>query len=255
MVGDFVPVAGNFHGLVEQHRVGIGFNPAPFENRRQVGTTAEPVAGRDHHAGVHVNGRHVGVYRVGNQRNAGSPEPRVFVCTGDLLTELGRKLSVDRGCVDAYLFEDAAFHHRHDAATATAVACPFALDEAARIAIRERASQIVLQGFEGSTDDIPEVFEPGLGLFLLLFDTIRVSGRQLGFLHGHIVLSARLSKNSRFVFFKQFTVSGDLATQACRTCLPIHQKWDWSNPHSAPILFPEGRSIWLDYRHSRRSMD
>ena len=45
--------------------------------------------GRDHMARVHVDGRHVGVPRMRNQRNAGGPEARILLGARHLLAELG----------------------------------------------------------------------------------------------------------------------------------------------------------------------
>jgi hypothetical protein len=70
-----VAVAGDLHGAVEQHRIGVGLGAAVVEHRGEVGAAAEPLAGGYHHAGVHVHRRHMRIGRVGDQRNAGGPEP------------------------------------------------------------------------------------------------------------------------------------------------------------------------------------
>ena len=63
----------------------------------------------------------LGFHGMGDQRDAGGPEARVLLGAGHLLAELGRELAVHGRGVDADLLEDAAMHHRHDAAAALAV--------------------------------------------------------------------------------------------------------------------------------------
>ncbi len=143
VVGDGrVLLAGELHGLVEGERIGIVLRAAPVEHRRQVGAAAEPPARGHHHARVHVHGRHVGIVRVRDQRNAARPEARVLLGARHLLAELGRELAVDGRDVDADLLEDAAVHHRHGAAAALAlVALPRrALEAAGRPPRRLRAA-------------------------------------------------------------------------------------------------------------------
>ncbi len=109
-----VLVADEAEGLVEGKRVRVVLRAAAIEHRRQVGAAAEPLARGHHHAGVHVDGRHIRVLRMRDQRNAACPVTRVFLGARNLLAELRRELAIDRRDMDADLFEDAAMHDRHD---------------------------------------------------------------------------------------------------------------------------------------------
>ena len=70
------------------------------------------------------------ILRVGDQRDAGGPEARVFLGARNLPAELRRELAVDGRDMHADLFEDAAVHHRHDAAAARRAAVVGALPTA-----------------------------------------------------------------------------------------------------------------------------
>ena len=172
IVGDGgVLVASELHGLVKGGRVGVHLASPAVEDRGQVGATAEPLAGRHHHAGVHVDCRHVGVPRVGDQRDAARPEARILVGAGDLLAELRRELAEDGGGVDADLLEDTAVHHRHDAAAAMiAVALPGAPLEAAGRPRGLGTGQIVLEPLQRRADAVAQGLEPGARLVLPGFD-------------------------------------------------------------------------------------
>ena len=147
--------ASAVHGRVKCERVGIGLRAALVENGCQIGAAAEPpLAGHDH-ARIHVNGGHVGIARVGDQRNAGRPKVWAFLGTWDLLAELRREFAVDGRGMNADFFEDAAVHHAHYAAAAVLArgmigACPWRHDEVAgRIAaMRRRFGKARFQFFE-----------------------------------------------------------------------------------------------------------
>ena len=69
---------------------------------------------------------------------------------GNLAAELRRELAVDGRGVHADLLEDAPVHHRHDAAAARLGTMPLLALEPARLAIRQRTRQLVLERFESS---------------------------------------------------------------------------------------------------------
>ena len=55
-----------------------------------------------------------------DQRNAGGEEARIVGGARNVLAEFRSEFAEHRRDVDADLFEDAALHHRHDAAAAPA---------------------------------------------------------------------------------------------------------------------------------------
>jgi hypothetical protein len=180
VVGDVMAVARDLHGAVEQHRIGVGLGTAVVEHRGEVGAAAEPLAGGYHHPGVHVHGRHMRIGRVGNQRNAGGPEPGIFLCTGNLGAEFGRELAMDGGGVDADLFEQPALHDRHGAAAAgTFVALPRGALEAARFSSALRMVDLVFECLEAQADLVAQLLEP-LARFGLFFLRCRRAGRPAG---------------------------------------------------------------------------
>src|SRR5690606_9685724 len=124
------------------------------------------------------------VLRMGDQRDAGSPEGRILLGAGDLLAELGREFAMDRGCMDADLFEDAPVHEGHYPSPArTLVALPRGALKTSRRARGQGAAHFVLDLLEGSADAVAKLLEPGLGLRLLVFDRLRQAGGDIGTLH------------------------------------------------------------------------
>ena len=101
-----------------------------------------------------------------DQRNAARPEARVLLGARHLLAELGRELAVHRRGVDADLLEDAAMHHRHDAAAALAVvALPVASARSGRAPTRHAGrSSVILDRLEGRADAVAQRLEPGARL-------------------------------------------------------------------------------------------
>ena len=108
---------------MERDRVGIVLRAAAIEHRRQIGAAAEPGFCGDDEARVHVHGRHMRIVQMGDQRNAGGVKARIVGGAGNLLAEFRREFAEHGRDVDADLFEDAALHHRHDAAAAAARRC------------------------------------------------------------------------------------------------------------------------------------
>ncbi len=70
IVGACVSLARRFHGGMESCRVRIFLGAASVEHRGQIGAAAKPPFGGHHHAGIHMNGGHIRVPGVGDQRNA-----------------------------------------------------------------------------------------------------------------------------------------------------------------------------------------
>ena len=140
----------------------------------QIRSAAEPPGMRGpEHARVHVNGGGMWVLHVGDQRNAGGPEPRVLGHAGDALAcrhgLLGAfaQRAVDGRDIDADLFEHApAPHHRHKpAARVRAVlglAFGFFYFEASRACVSKRAGVVtVLQRLKSGYDIVAQLAEPG----------------------------------------------------------------------------------------------
>src|SRR5207244_380500 len=96
-------VASRPHRGMKRERVGIVLPAARVEHRRQIRAAAEPGLGGRHQARVHVNRRHVRVLRMGDERNAGGPKPRVGFGARNVLAEFARELAENRGAVDADL--------------------------------------------------------------------------------------------------------------------------------------------------------
>jgi hypothetical protein len=103
---------------------------------------------------------------MSDQRNAGSPEARIFLGAGDFLAEFRREFAVYGRTVYADFLENAAVHHCRNAPAAGRAAMigtlPGATDKAARLAIgkpgglRER----IFQAFKGSADIVAQRLEP-----------------------------------------------------------------------------------------------
>ena len=70
-------LAGAVHGGVEGDACRRPLACAAVEHGRQIGAAAEPPFAGDDHARVHVHGRHIGVLRMRDQRDARGPEARV----------------------------------------------------------------------------------------------------------------------------------------------------------------------------------
>jgi len=162
---------------------GVSLTPDGRQRVEQVGAAAEPPFRGRNHAGVHVDGGDVGVPGVGDQRDAGGPEARVFLGALDTGLERLGELAEHGGGVDADLFENAASHHAHDAAAAGFAgrigALPGRAGESSGRAERELHSrrQVVLDFFKCRADVVAEGFKPGAGTFLHLFEL--GFGRQL----------------------------------------------------------------------------
>ena len=170
IVGDRVAGAGGVHRGVEIDRVRVGLGAPAVEHRRQVGAAAEPLPAGHDHARVHVDGRHMRIPRMGDQRDAARPEARVVLGAGDLLAEFGREFAVDGRDVDADLLEDAAVQHRHDATAAVADSSRRAAVQGvltkrpAAVASERRAGrQIVLDRLEGGENPVAQLAEPRRG--------------------------------------------------------------------------------------------
>ena len=89
-------------------RVRILLRPASIEHRGEIGAAAEPGLRRHHEAGVHVDGRHVRIPRMGDQRDAGGPETRVLIGAWNLAAKFRRELAVHGRDVNADFLEHAA---------------------------------------------------------------------------------------------------------------------------------------------------
>ena len=78
----------------------------------------------------------VWVVRMGDQGNAGSPEPRIALGAGDFSAEFGCELAENSRNMDAHLLEYATVHDRHFAAatgrTAMVGAAPWRAQETPR---------------------------------------------------------------------------------------------------------------------------
>src|SRR5690606_37807368 len=108
VVGDsFVAPASDFHRAMEEAGIGIVLRAATIEHRCQVGAATKPLARRHHHSRVHVDCGHVWVDRMGDQRDAGCPEARVFLGAWHLAAEIGGEFSVDSRGMYAHLLENA----------------------------------------------------------------------------------------------------------------------------------------------------
>ena len=155
-------VARPSHRGVKRDRVGVVLQAALIEQRGQIGAAAEPGLGRHHEARVHVHRRHMRVLQMGDQRDAGGPEPRIGFGSGNFLAEFGREFAEHGRDVDADLLEHPALHHRHHAAAAGRAgvigAAPRRADESAGRLRGERRvrGQRFLQRFESRADVVPQ---------------------------------------------------------------------------------------------------
>jgi hypothetical protein len=118
VVGDRVRSAGGLHGSVEGNRIGVGLGAPGIEHGRQIAPATEPPFAGDDKTRVHMRCRHVGIQRMGDERNARRPEARIVVGARDLLAELRREFAVHRGGVNAGLLEHAPLDDPHDATAA-----------------------------------------------------------------------------------------------------------------------------------------
>ena len=180
IVGNIMCVAGSAHGFVKGNGIGVFLRSPCVQHRCQICAATEPLTGGDHHTGVHVNGGDMRVLRVSDQADAGGPEARILVGTGDLTAKLGREFTVYGGNMDADLLENAAMHHGHDAA---ATLCPGAVGalpgrafEAPGRLVGQRTGEIadlVLQVFKSLADTVSQLLEPGRCGCLLVLDAVR----------------------------------------------------------------------------------
>ena len=115
-----------------------------------------------------------------DQRNAGGEEARVVGRARNILAEFRSEFAEHRRDVDADLFEDAARHHRHDAAAACGAgvigAAPRRAREAARRAVgeRRRRGQGIFHGFERRYDLVAQRFEPCSCLLFARLDFVGI---------------------------------------------------------------------------------
>src|SRR5947209_4586942 len=105
--------------------------------------------------------RHLGIQWMGDERDAACPELAARLGAGNLLGEFGGELSVYGRAVDARLLEQAAMHHRRDAAT-PALPLPGTAPEAAG---RPIAVEFVLEALQCCTDVIAQALEPSASAF------------------------------------------------------------------------------------------
>jgi len=163
-----VGVAGALEGGVEEGAVFFRLRGVE-EHRREVAAATEPAFCGDQHAGVHVDGGHVGVLQVGHQADAGGEEARVFGRAGDLGAEFRAELAFHGGDVHADLLENAAVHEADDAAAAMGAvfggAAPGTALEASGGLLRHRVWwRFGLDCLEGGADSVAQRLEPGAGL-------------------------------------------------------------------------------------------
>ena len=167
-----VALARFAHGAMKRPRIAVLLRAAAVEHGRQIRAAAEPGLRRHDEARVHVDGRHVGVPGVGDQRDAAGPEARVFGGAGNLCGEFRREGSEDGGGVDAGLLEDPALEDRHPPAAAGRAGMVSALPggelrPAGRSGLgKEGAGAIVLQLFEGGEDAVLQFGKPAGGFGL-----------------------------------------------------------------------------------------
>ena len=164
---------GRLHRRVEGNGIGILLRAPDIEHRRQVGAAAEPLAARHHHAGIHVDGRHMRVLHVGDQRDAARPEPRVLLGAGHLCPELRCELAMNGGDVNPHLFEHGAAHQAHDATASRRAGMIGALPRRSHEAPRGNASRrcaFALDLLENGADAIAQFGEPTGSKSLLAFD-------------------------------------------------------------------------------------
>ena len=176
-------IAGVFHGGVEIDRVGIVLGSALVEHRREIGTAAEPGFRSHHMARVHMHCRHMRVLQVGDQRDAGCPEPRIIGRAWDFLAEFGREFAEHGRHVHADLLEYAPLHDRHDA-TATGRpsmvgALPGRAHKPTSCTVYERRAigQVVLDRLEGRADIVAQALKPCAGACLAGLDQSSVHDR------------------------------------------------------------------------------
>ena len=175
VVGDgVVSAAGRLHRRMKGDRVGIVLGAAAVQHRRQVRAAAEPRFRRHDEARVHVHGRHMRIAHVGDDRNAGRPEARVFGCARHLRAKLRRELAMHGRAVHADLLEQPSVHHRHDAAAALGAGVigplPGRALEAARLAGIERGRRVALERLERRANLVAQRFEPRAGAGFLVLD-------------------------------------------------------------------------------------
>ena len=109
-------VASGSHRAVKGNCVGILLATSALKHGGEVGAAAEPGFRRDDIARVHMGRRHMGIMRMGDQRNAAGIKPRIVGGAGDFIAEFRGEFAKHRRNVDAALFEHAPLHHCHHAA-------------------------------------------------------------------------------------------------------------------------------------------
>src|SRR5262249_14247159 len=145
----------------------------PCQHGRQVGAAAEPGFGGDDHAGVHVDGRHIRIARMGDERDAGSPETRILVGSRYLPAEFGRELAMDCRAMNACLLEQSSMKHGHDAAAALCASMIRSAPVLAReTAWRLAATRFALQPFKFGADVVAQCLEPGARGSLSFFQSV-----------------------------------------------------------------------------------
>src|SRR5262249_10135267 len=94
-------IASPFHRRMKGDRIGIVLPAAPLEYGCQIRAAAEPGLSGHHEPRVHVDGRHVWILRMGDERNAGSPKARIDFGPGNVFAEFRRKLAEYSGHMHA----------------------------------------------------------------------------------------------------------------------------------------------------------
>ena len=97
--------AGPPHRRVKRDRVGIVLATTPLQHRREIGAAAEPRPAGDDEPRVHVHGRNVRVRRMGDERDARSPETWVDFGARDLFAKFLGERAEHRRDMHADLFE------------------------------------------------------------------------------------------------------------------------------------------------------
>ena len=170
---------------MECDRVGILLRSPPVEERRQISAAAEPGFGGDDEAGVHMHRRDIRIVHMRDQRNTGSPEPRIIGGARNLRAKLRRELAVHRRAVHADLLEQPAAHHRHHAAAAGRAgvvgALPWRTHEAPRAIRIKRGRRVVFEPLEGCADVVAQRLEPAPRPCLAIVDDGYIHVEHLAF--------------------------------------------------------------------------
>ena len=127
----------------------------------EIAATAEPPFRRRQHPRVHVRGRAVGIFHVGDEADAARPEARIVGRAFDLFGKLRAERAVDGGGMHADFLEHAASHHAHHAAAAFGAGPWLALEGAGRLSVQRRdGRQLRLQPLQRGADVVAQALEP-----------------------------------------------------------------------------------------------